>query len=240
VAQPRTPHNQDLIWNVLTMLVWLGILLVGILVVVIYVNPQTPLNPFPPHALMTLPPTATAFVLPSETQMPITQPPVTQTPTATATATATVEPTRLPGTPLSETPMATSTATLRSPYAFAVQGKPNAVSATLYQPDRGCDWLGVAGRVFDLQGSPAVGIRVLLRGTLGGKPISLLSLTGTAPLYGSSGYEFTLAERPLASRGTLWVQLLDQADLPLSPQVPFDTFAECDKNLILIDFKQVR
>jgi hypothetical protein len=59
-------------------------------------------------------------------------------------------------------------------------------------------------------------------------------------IYGPGGYEFELGEGPVASTQTLWVQLLDQAMLPLSDKIYFDTFSECDKNLILINFNQVR
>ncbi|WP_299027399.1 hypothetical protein [uncultured Thermanaerothrix sp.] len=239
MAPIRTPEDPDLLWNVLTLLVWLGIGGVLLLVGVIYVNPNSPVNPFPPRPLPTL------LSLPTLGEVPSPTPWSTETvlkipPTPAPSATLTPEPTLILATPLPEqsNPIGTPTSPYR--YAFAVQGKPNAISAALYYPERTCDWTGVAGRVFDIQGSPAIGIRVSLQGYLGGKSMSLLSLTGTASLYGPSGFEFTLADRPLASRGTLYIQLLDQADLPLSPQIAFDTFAECDKNLILIDFKQVR
>ena len=53
-------------------------------------------------------------------------------------------------------------------------------------------------------------------------------------------YEFVLGDTPIPSTQLLWVQLFDQAMLPLSEQINFDTFEECDKNLILINFNQVR
>jgi len=36
------------------------------------------------------------------------------------------------------------------------------------------------------------------------------------------------------------VQLLDQAGLPMSNQIYFDTYEECDKSTIIIYFKQVK
>jgi hypothetical protein len=65
-------------------------------------------------------------------------------------------------------------------------------------------------------------------------------MIGTATQYGQGGYEFTLAEKPVASDQSLWVQLFDQAMLPLSDKVPFSTYAECNKNLALVNFNQVR
>ena len=68
----------------------------------------------------------------------------------------------------------------------------------------------------------------------------LMNLTGVALNYGRSGYEFTLADHPIASKQSAWVQLLDQSNLPLSPKVYFNTYEDCSKNLIIVNFKQVR
>ena len=100
--------------------------------------------------------------------------------------------------------------------------------------------MGVGGQVLDLQGRPLTGVTVQLSGTLDGKSTILNSLTGTARQYGEAGFEFTLEDAPLASTGTLWVRLADQASLPLSGRQFFDTYAECEKNLIIINFKQIR
>jgi hypothetical protein len=67
-----------------------------------------------------------------------------------------------------------------------------------------------------------------------------MTLTGIALNYGRAGYEFTLADKPIASNDMLWVQLLDQIGAPISEKVYFDTYAECEKNLIIINFKQVK
>ena len=53
-------------------------------------------------------------------------------------------------------------------------------------------------------------------------------------------YEFTLNDSPVASKGTVWVQLVNQEFIPLSQKIYFDTFDACDKNLIIINYKQVR
>jgi len=36
------------------------------------------------------------------------------------------------------------------------------------------------------------------------------------------------------------VQLLDQAGAPLSEKIYFETFEDCNRNLVFINFKQVR
>jgi hypothetical protein len=65
-------------------------------------------------------------------------------------------------------------------------------------------------------------------------------MTGLAPQYGQGGFEITLADRLIASNGTLWIQLLDQQNLPLSDRIFFDTYQDCQKNLVIIYFTQVR
>ena len=44
----------------------------------------------------------------------------------------------------------------------------------------------------------------------------------------------------IESTATLAVQLVDQAMMPISNRVIVDTTPDCDKNLILVNFKQVR
>ena len=99
--------------------------------------------------------------------------------------------------------------------------------------------MGVAGRVLDMQGRAMTGLIVQLSGSLGQRSINETSLTGLALQFGTSGYEFKLADTPMDSQSTLWVRLIDQANLPLSPKVRFDTYNDCSKNQILINFKQV-
>jgi hypothetical protein len=91
-----------------------------------------------------------------------------------------------------------------------------------------------------MQDRPATGITVQLVGSLNKRYVEQTSLTGTALAYGPSGYEFTLTDVPVSSIRSLSVYLLDQAGLPLSEKVTFDTFDDCAKNLILINFKQAR
>ncbi|MBE0696565.1 MAG: hypothetical protein IH586_06550, partial [Anaerolineaceae bacterium] len=98
----------------------------------------------------------------------------------------------------------------------------------------------VAGQTYDLQGAPMVGITVMLGGSLDGNTLYQLSLTGTALQFGQAGYEFNVAEQPTKSKASVWVQLFDQALIPLSGRIYLDTFEDCKQNLILINFRQVR
>jgi len=121
------------------------------------------------------------------------------------------------------------------------QGFPKAIE-NIYHPELGCEWMGVGGQVVDLSDAPVTGLIVRLGGRLPGVKIeeNTISLTGVALNYGRSGYEFKLADQPIASQGLLWVQLINQSGVPISEKVYFDTFDSCTQNLILIDFKQTR
>ena len=92
----------------------------------------------------------------------------------------------------------------------------------------------------DQNGSPIIGIVVRLAGTYNGKTVELTTVSGISPEYGKSGFEFVLGDTPVNSRDTLYVQLLDQAGLPLSDKIYIDTFNDCDRNLVLVRFKKNR
>jgi hypothetical protein len=177
--------------------------------------------------------------------------PATWTPTPTGEPTATATPRPTATLPPSATPftLVKSTAVPGVPtavggFAFVVQkGSPKYLD-NLAHPELACNWMGVAGTVVNTKGAPMTQLIVELGGTLGGKLISpsgtMISLTGVAPQYGPSGFEFVLSDKPLASRNTLWLQLVDQTGRPLSDKVYFETFTDCNKNLVLAAFKAVR
>ncbi len=238
--EPETSNpKNDLLWNVLTLVVLAAIVIVGIFFLAVFVNPNSALNPFPP---VTMP---GVIILPTETPGRPTFPPTWTSTAAAVTATIappTAEVPAVSATPADGSPVA-PTATQKPSargYSFSIQTDPASLSSVLFRPEWGCDWMGLAGQVVDLKNSPATGIRVQVGGYLGENKVDLLSLTGTALQYGRAGYEFTLAEKPIASTGKLWVQLLDQSDLPLSDKVYFDTYDTCEQNLVIINFKQVR
>ena len=83
------------------------------------------------------------------------------------------------------------------------------------------------------------GILVEAGGLLGDFEVDGFTLTGMAGDYGEGGYEIILSDTPTASDGTIWIQLLDQANLPLMEKTYFQTFDSCDSNLVKINFDQV-
>lgn len=263
--QPR--NTAGLIFNVATAVVLLMTLCICAGFATIFINPQIVFNPFKPPtpdpAQITptitptppagLPPTWTPTITqqatpePSatNTNVPIstqTLPPTAQESTATATP-EDGEPTSTPveGQPTSTPAEGQPTSTPAQEMPFVLHpGDPVAINNIGY-PDLGCDWMGVAGRAFDLTGAPIEqGIMVKLQGVLDGKEVDLVGSVGMVDLYGPGSYEFILGDTPIETTQTLWVQLFDQALLPLSNKVNFDTYADCDKNLILINFNQVR
>jgi hypothetical protein len=155
---------------------------------------------------------------------------VTDTPTSTPTETPTPEPTA------TETP--TPTVETTSEVAFVVQPGSNVLVAN-FANDLGCSWMGVAGQVFDKDRNPLVGITVHVEGQLAGQLVNQDSLTGSNPRIGPAGYTVNLSDHPIASDGTMWIQLKDTAGLNLSDQVYFSTSTNCDKNLVFINWNEM-
>lgn len=255
-----------IIWNILTAIVLLMALCICIGVGVLLVNPQISFNPYPPPTMpapfltptvtptpkSVLPPTwtptvtpqATLVPSPTNTAVPTDTPQVVESPTPPIVIPPNTEvPTQTPGEgQATATPgdgQVTSTPSEGMPFVLH-PGDPVAIN-NIGHPELGCTWMGVAGRAFDLSGAPVEeGLFVQLQGILNGEPVEMLGMVGMVTTYGPGSYEFVLGDKPIESTQTLWVQLFDQAMLPLSDQVYFDTFADCDKNLILINFNQVR
>ena len=100
----------------------------------------------------------------------------------------------------------------------------------------GCNWLSVAGQVFDSKGHVVTNLVVSVTGTLKGSKVDLLGLTGLAPAYGAGGYEIQLASSPVASTGTLMIQVFDLQGKSLTSPQFFNTSAACSENVILINF----
>jgi hypothetical protein len=234
------------LWNILTGVALLGVVCVAGVCLLIFTNPFTSLNPFPPPTGLPplIVPTATqTFLPPSWTPFNTPLPTITETPRPTATQIP--SPTVFSLSELTPSPFPTDTPTATKPpagYPFAVQkGSPVAI-ANIYHPDLACNWLGVGGQVVDMSGAPVTGLIIRLGGELPGVkiPEHMMSLTGVALSYGGAGYEFTIADKPIASKASLWIQLLDQAGIPISDQIYFNTYEGCEKNLIIINFKQVR
>ena len=90
----------------------------------------------------------------------------------------------------------------------------------------------------DKDGAAVPGVLIEAGGSLGDIDISALTLSGMATNYGEGGYEITIHNTPLASENAIWIQLLDQSNLPLTEKIYFQTFDSCDSNLVRINLVQ--
>lgn len=179
---------------------------------------------------------------PVETQLVETQPVGTQpVGTQEGVASPTSSPTAAEGTQVPEQAVV-ETAQPEDLYRYSVQVGTPVATANFLQPEAGCDWMGVGGQVFSRSDKPVTGLIVEVGGTLDGSPVLLLSITGDATALGPGGYEIKLADKPVASQGTLWLQLHDVMGEPQSDKVYFDTYSgenECEQNLIIVNFHEL-
>jgi hypothetical protein len=121
-------------------------------------------------------------------------------------------------------------------YPFELQ--PSGVMAI--QGFFGCNWAGVGGQTFDLAGIPIQNLFLHLEGIWAGLAVSRESLSGSASQYGPAGYEFKLGDVTMDSSQSLWVQVLDATHKAISARIYLDTYNDCARNLILVNFNQVR
>ncbi|MBN2002285.1 MAG: hypothetical protein JXA21_02915 [Anaerolineae bacterium] len=193
-------NQQDQLFNTLS-LVMLGLTVVLIICyALILVNPYIALNPFPPHPKeieVVATPTGAVYrrdVPPTWT--PTATPTITPTPPPSFTPTITPTPTPRPPT---NTPSPTPTITprvTRSAYPFTYE-------LTYEPPYYGCNWLGVAGTIQDLDGNSLKEYPVHVWG--GG--IDQVVNSGTKQMYGDAGWEQFFLGQPTEMKGVFRVQL---------------------------------
>lgn len=198
-----------------SLFLFLGALVVGALFVLLFLNPQSELNPFPPSAT-----TATQ----AATNIPTATAEITSSPTETPTATA-------------EPPTLTPTVDEVGGFFEVQAGSPSRLDSSVFHPELGCDFMGVAGQAFNLDGAPIADLSVHVSGALGTENVDKIGLTGAATQYGSGEYyEIQLANQPVASDSTMQVTLLGAAGQAISDAFSFSTTASCQENLLMINF----
>jgi len=175
-----------------------------------------------PTAAVTLQADATMTIPPAATSAP--------------TGTATVTPVVVSAT---NTPQPALTLAIENA-AFTLAGGAPVYTVNFARPEAGCGWLGLAGQVFDAQAVPLPNLLVVVEGYLGETPVEGLALTGSCPAYGPGGYEIVLGSLPVESSKALTVSLFDLEGNLLASRVALDTYADCGKNLILVNFEAVR
>lgn len=103
-------------------------------------------------------------------------------------------------------------------------------------PELGCNYLGIAGQIFDRDGVPAKMLVVEAGGVLQGTDLFALSLSGITPNFGPGGFEIMLSDHVIESNDSVWIQVFDLQGNPLSDRVLVDTLADCQRNLALVNF----
>jgi hypothetical protein len=225
------------IWNILTVIVLLGICVLAYFFLAVYQNPaMLPSSLLPaviPTAYHTPTPTATIILQPPTWTPTLTlQPSPTRTKAPTWTSVA-----ELITPSITVTSAATPVVTVAStgtamPASYVITYQ----ASTATHPDLACNWMGIGGTVMDASNKPLQFQTIQLGGTLAGKAVTGQVLSGNNPVYGTSGFELKLAYSAVYSQQTLWVQLFDNNGQALTDKIYFDTFNDCKKNLVMIVF----
>jgi hypothetical protein len=118
------------------------------------------------------------------------------------------------------------------------QGSPVYIS-NFNHPDVGCNWAGIAGQVFGVDGTPINGYTIVITGSINGTSVSLSGVTGSAQAYGKGGYEIQLNGAPFASTGKLTVNLFDTDLKQVAEPTPLTTYQDCQSNLVILNFYMV-
>jgi len=177
---------------------------------------------------------------------PATPTPVeTADPTSTPVppATATLESPEPSVTPVGDEPENTPTPTqeisatpLVPTINYAFQDGSPAALPNFAHPDAACDWMGIAGQVFDSEGHVITGLTIQIGGSDDNDFVQSTALTGQATAYGAGGYEVQISSKPKSTQNTYWIQVLDSGGKTLSDRLFFDTYDDCERNLMLINF----
>ncbi|MCB0102718.1 MAG: hypothetical protein H6635_11500 [Anaerolineales bacterium] len=238
--QPSNPPAKIDMWDMMSILFLLITLCIGAYFIAVFVSPDASYNPFAPsrNAL----PTATITEIKPPATWTATLVEMTSTPTLTLVPTFTLEPspTLVSLITPTDTPVPTNTASATPTPKAPFSGSATYIDSTIIHPEAACNWQGVAGTIVDTNNADMLGITVRLSGFYNAKSKNELTVSGIAPAYGKSGFEFFLGTVPLASDGLLTIQILDQAGLPLSGPITINTYADCSKNLVLVKFKKNR
>ncbi len=206
-----------------------------------YTNPYHPLNPFAPPA-----PAAE-----SQAEANVPAPLPTETIEVSQFLSETVDP---PAPTPTDVPVTGPTATIPAyPTATSVvlnTPEPTLTAETLtfvvepgtprYQPHPGgCDGLYIAGHITDIDNNPLVHMTVQVSGVLNEELVFIEAFSGTNTNYTISGWEIKLADMPVDSYGAITVALYEQGGWePISEEVVIDTFNDCSRNLVEINFIQ--
>ncbi|MBN1285583.1 MAG: hypothetical protein JXB47_09305 [Anaerolineae bacterium] len=118
-------------------------------------------------------------------------------------------------------------------YPFGIQGAGPAFMPQFVYPAAGCNWQGIAGQVFGLQGEELTQNLVV---HVWGEDYDDLVAVGQSLAYGESGWESFLGNA--TNSGVYYVQLLHQDARQLSDVVRVEFSDSCAGNLATVYFQQ--
>ena len=128
-------------------------------------------------------------------------------------------------------------------YPYLVQALNPLYIPNFTRPEAGCDWLGIGGQIFNREGAVQKDILIKIGGEVAGSSVvEEITMPLAEPeidiAYGPGGYELTVALSPADSESTLWIQLFSLQGTPLTEQIYLDTYDDCQKNLLLMNFNE--
>lgn len=160
-----------------------------------------------------------------------------------ATPTWTIAPSQTQAPAPTDTPAPTPTFTLtptEKPMPYVLRGKPTGYPNAMLFPQYACEkYLFVGGEVWDLREAPVYGLTVKLGGKYGETTIDLSSVSGDVAVYGKSGFGFVIDNKRI-KENNIFIQLFDENGEPLSAPTYLSISGNCDSNLIIVNYKQVR
>lgn len=232
-GRPRTPEEKarDRLYNVIAALFALGTVAALGIVLFLWGNYNSPLNPLAPPTPLPIVITATYTPTLTLTPSPTLTPSETYTPSPipSLTPSLTFTPIFLEG---FSTPNGTPAPEGSEDFSYTLQH-----DAVLYltNPDArgGCRWSSIAGSVMNYEGQPVNGYQIHVVG----EGVDQTVVSGSAPGFGPGGFEVQLGS--VARDASYVAQLLDNEGRHASPVYTVTTRADCNYTIAVLHFVAV-
>ena len=100
----------------------------------------------------------------------------------------------------------------------------------------------VAGNILDANEQATAGYTIKLSGMIGDDTeLTLETVSGSAPQYSDGGFEIQIGDlEPIDTQNGVYLQVFTEDGTPASSMISFSTSSSCNRNLIYINFMQVR
>lgn len=118
--------------------------------------------------------------------------------------------------------------------AYSLQMLEPIFTTNFAHPQLGCDWVGIAGQVFDVAGQPVDGLVITVTRDSDETVPAVIAYSGLALLYGPGGFEAVLGNRN--DGGVYQLQLFDSTGNPLSAISEITIPAGCEANLTILNY----